>query len=73
MPFNAFATHRSIEQGVPSTKLDPMAPDGAGIRRGADECAIPPLDIRVQAIRFSLIAQALQARILHVFRYLPLY
>jgi hypothetical protein len=41
----------SLEQGVPPAKGDPMALDGVGIRRGTDECAVPPLGIGVQVIQ----------------------
>ena len=42
-------------------------------KRDTEGCEVPPLDIRVQAMRFSHIIQALRSHNIHVFCYSPLY
>jgi hypothetical protein len=50
MPFNAFTTHRPSSKTYPTAKVEPLALDGVGLRRVTDECAVAPLDIRIQGI-----------------------
>jgi hypothetical protein len=53
MPFNAFTTHRPSSKTYHTTKVEPLALDGVGLRRVPDECAVAPLEIRVQALELS--------------------
>ena len=48
-------------------KLYPWLTMASEYRRATDECAVPPLVIRIRAIRSHHIAQALQAHAIHVF------
>jgi hypothetical protein len=53
MSFNALTAHRPSAKAWPGRKSIPGIPIASEYRRAPDECAVPPLDIGVWAIRLS--------------------
>lgn len=53
MPFNALTAHRPPRKAYPERNVISWLAVASDSRRGTDECALPPLDIRVWAIQLS--------------------
>jgi hypothetical protein len=53
MPLNAFATHRPVRKAYHEQNSNPWLALASDSRRVTDECAVPPLDIGIQAIQLS--------------------
>lgn len=72
MSLNEFITHRLSVRAYHKQKSNLWLPITSVYKRDTEGCAVPPLDIRVQAFSFNHIVQALQNRNMHVFCYFPL-
>ena len=53
MPLNAFARHRPSHKAYHEQKRNPWLAMASVSRHAPDECAVPPLDIGVQAMQLS--------------------
>jgi hypothetical protein len=53
MSFNALTEHRPLSKAYDGQKSNPSLSMASEYRRATDECAVPPLDIRVCTIQFS--------------------
>ncbi|MCH8295935.1 hypothetical protein IH992_33060 [Candidatus Poribacteria bacterium] len=53
MPFNEIASHRPQVRGYHEQTSNSWLPVASAYRRATEGCAVPPLDIGIQAVSLS--------------------